>query len=255
MGTTGFLVLIAVFLALNLEDDSTLSKDVDAPGLREEELIELAAETARMNDEVKALQKLPQEDEATLRRSIEALKASVLRLTATSTEELPAAPQAPDREVQIEVEKLLTKIENLKREQEEATRRVADVTTSMTETETQVKDAEARLLQSRDKGNVLRLIPERSDTTKEPVLVLVQQPPWIIQRFDGGAARTAYSIPEMLEVLSPLSPATHYVVFYFKPSGSKHFEGVTNRVRLAGYEIGYDLIPENLQLEFGGEKN
>ncbi|WP_133793738.1 hypothetical protein [Prosthecobacter fusiformis] len=242
--------MIAVFLALNVNDAATLSKDADGVGLNDIELADLAAKNALLNAEVKALQKLPAEDGPALKRAIEALKASVLRLSADTftSESVPLSD--PDREAQIEKQNLLTHIEEIKRAQEETSRRVTDAATQMAEVENQVKEAESRLLKTRDRSNVLRLIPERSDTSKEPVLILVQQPPWIIQRFDGGPSRTAYSIPEMLENLSSFSPATHYLVFYFKPSGAQHFDGVTSRARHWGYEIGYDLIPEEIQLEF-----
>lgn len=242
--------MIAVFLALNLDEKATLTTDTDAPNLKEEELVNLAADIARMSEEVKALQKLPGDDEGTLRRSIEALKASVMRLSADAPADQTPVEGSYDRELQIEKQKLLTQIEELKKSQDENTRRITDLSTEMTDAENQIKDAESRLLQSRDRKNVLKLVPERSDTSKEPVLVLVQQPPWIIQRFDGGSAVSAYSIGEMLEALEPLTPSTHYLVFYFKPSGSLHFKGVTNRARLRGYEIGYDFIPENIQFEF-----
>jgi hypothetical protein len=50
--------------------------------------------------------------------------------------------------------------------------------------------------------------------------------------------------------LRAASPATHYVVFYFKPSGSQHFEMLTKRARAEGYQIGYDVIPEEADIEF-----
>jgi hypothetical protein len=40
------------------------------------------------------------------------------------------------------------------------------------------------------------------------------------------------------------------VVFYFKPSGANHFESLTKRARQEGFEIGYDVIPEDLDVEF-----
>jgi hypothetical protein len=253
-GTSGFLVMIAVFLALNLDDAPTLSTEGDAPDLREAELAELATRIAVLNEEVKALQTRPVEDEASLQRSIETLKASVLRLSSATPSSQEDTSSKFDLEAKIERQKLLTKIENLRRSQAESTRRVADAAMQLAAAEQEEKDADARLMQTRERRHVMKVLPERSDTGKEPVVVMVKQVPWLIQRFDRGDVHTAYSIPELVENLKPLSPASHYLVFFFKPSGAQHFESITSRARLAGYEIGYDLIQEVTELELGKEK-
>ncbi|MEN3940079.1 hypothetical protein WJU23_02215 [Prosthecobacter sp. SYSU 5D2] len=253
-GTTGFLIMIAVFLALNLDDSPTLSTEGDAPDLRESELADLAARIAVLKEEVKGLQTAPVEDEASLQRSIEALKASILRLTSATPSSEEETSTKFDLEAKIERQKLLTKIENLKRSQAESTRRVADAAVQLAAAEQLEKDAQAQLIQTRERRNVMKVLPERSDTGKEPVIVMVKQVPWLIQRFDRGDVHTAYSIQDLLANLKPLSPQTHYLVFFFKPSGAAHFESITNRARQAGYEIGYDLIQEGTEIELSKER-
>jgi hypothetical protein len=87
------------------------------------------------------------------------------------------------------------------------------------------------------------------DTNKEPVLVLVQGSLIRFQRADGVSA-SAGSIPDFVNYLRSITAATHYVVFYFKPSGANHFESLTKRARQEGFEIGYDVIPEDMDVEF-----
>ena len=64
------------------------------------------------------------------------------------------------------------------------------------------------------------------------------------------ASASAGSIPDFVNYLRNVTAATHYVVFYFKPSGANHFESLTRKARQEGFEIGYDVIPEDLDVEF-----
>ena len=154
-----------------------------------------------------------------------------------------------DREAQIEKERHLTKLATLREALEAARQQLQLSAQTLITMEQRTKDAEAQLQQSRDRQNVLRLIPERSDTSKEPILVLVRAETFLVQSFDGSKAQIARSHDALMESLADLSPAKHYVVLYFKPSGAHHFAALTQQVRRAGFEIGYDLIPEILDLE------
>jgi hypothetical protein len=115
--------------------------------------------------------------------------------------------------------------------------------------EKKVIDAQSSLKRKRERKNVLSLIPERSGTKKEPILVLVQSSLIRYQKPDGTPGGSG-SVNELVNYLRQTTPATHYVVFYFKPSGSNHFEMLTKRARQEGYEIGYDVIPEDMEVEF-----
>ncbi len=117
-----------------------------------------------------------------------------------------------------------------------------------------MKKVQSRLQQSYGQQNVLRLIPEKSTSNKEPVLVVIAREGFRIQTFDGTQAQSASSMDGLLQTLTASPPAQHYIVLYFKPSGSLQFDDVTKRMRGAGYEIGYDLIPENIQLETAAPK-
>jgi hypothetical protein len=118
----------------------------------------------------------------------------------------------------------------------------------------QVQDAEnARLAQEALK-NRLSLIPDRTQTDKEPVLIVVQDQTASVQT---TAAREVIQIAtthlkeEMLAALKHFKTTDHFIVFYFKPSGAKHFEAVVSVAKSAGFEVGYNTIPESIQLQLG----
>jgi hypothetical protein len=115
--------------------------------------------------------------------------------------------------------------------------------------EKKIKDAESSLQRVQSRRNVISLVPELSDNKKEPILVLVQASMIRFQRANGQPA-SAGSIPDFVNYLRAATAATHYVVFYFKPSGANHFESLTRIARQEGFEIGYDVIPEGLDVEF-----
>lgn len=252
-GTAGFLIVIAVFLALGLDQVVGVSEDTDPRLISEEDLTPLLAEITRLKAEVSQLQVLPAQDEASLKRMIEDLKTSISQLADETRRSSMVNPRLVesnlDREAQIEKERHLTKLATLREALEAARQQLQLSAQTLITMEQRTKDAEAQLQQSRDRQNVLRLIPERSDTSKEPILVLVRAETFLVQSFDGSKAQIARSHDALMESLADLSPAKHYVVFYFKPSGAHHFTTLTQQVRRAGFEIGYDLIPEILDLE------
>lgn len=252
-GTAGFLIVIAVFLALGLDQVVGVSEDTDPDLVSEEDLTPLLAEITRLKAEVSQLQVLPAQDEASLKRMVEDLKASISQLADETRRSSMVNPRLVesnlDREAQIEKEKHLTQLAILQKAQEAAKQQLQQSAQTLITMEQRTKDAEAQMQRSRDRQNVLRLIPERSDTSKEPILVLVRGNTFVVQSFDGAKAQIARTEAALMESLAVLSPAEHYVVLYFKPSGAHHFAAITQQVRGAGFEIGYDLIPEILELE------
>lgn len=254
-GTTGFLVIITIFLALNLDEVISISSDVDPHSAMAVTLKDTLAEIVKLKQKGVMAELSPNETEETIRRMIEELKRSIERLTPSTqpdatqktTEESPL-----QREVRIEKQKLLTTIESLKKLLPETTEKAAKAESEVAAKESEVKKIQSLLQMSYDQQNVLRLIPEKSTTNKDPVLVVVDKTGFRIQLFDGSKSKSASSLEELMQTLTAYPSAQHYIVLYFKPSGSLQFDEVTRRTRGAGYEIGYDLIPEHIQLEPAG---
>ena len=251
--TVGFLIVLTLFLALNVTEVIPQLHGGEAAPLakREEELRSMQAKVIEMKQEVADLQTRPADDETTLKRMIGQLKTTVAELQQPPRPGLDRDHDATamDRELTLEKQKLLTSLEKIHASIQEADKLAAGTVKELPDLVKKVKDAETSLQRGRDGRNVLILVPERNDTRKEPVLVLVQNSRIQIQRADD-APTSVYSIPEFVEQLRRLSAATHYVVLYFKPSGSNHFEALTTRARQEGFEIGYDVVPEDIELEF-----
>lgn len=254
-GTTGFLVIITIFLALNLDEVISVSSDADPHSALAVTLKDTLAEIVKLKQKGVMAELSPNETEETIRRMIEELKRSIERLTPSTqpdatqktTEETPL-----QREVRIEKQKLLTLIESLKKLLPETTEKAAKAESELAALESEVKRIQSILQMSYDQQNVLRLIPEKSTTNKDPVLVVVDKTGFRIQLFDGSKSKSANSLEELMQTLTAYPSAQNYIVLYFKPSGALQFDEVTRRTRGAGYEIGYDLIPEHIQLEPAG---
>ena len=255
-GTTGVLIVITIFLALNLDEVITLSTDADPAAFTQEMLNGALEEVVALKEQLGRLEELPVEDEATLRRMVENLKASVsdLAVEQEAAKNAPAAEEtALAREVRVERENLTAKLLSLQDEEAAAQSAAAAATRRLAGLETSVKDAENLLQQARDKNNTLRLIPQRSDTSKEPLLVIMQSGRFELRRFDQPTSDTVNSTSALLGLLDKFPPAGHYVVVYCKPSSASSFEETTDAVRSAGFEIGYDLMPEAIDLKFSSQ--
>ncbi|WP_395739195.1 hypothetical protein [Prosthecobacter sp.] len=250
-GTTGFLVIITIFLALNLDEVLSTSSTPDPHAELASALRKTLEEIAQAKRAAPLTELPSNETPETLTRMIAELKLSIERLISASN------PKATERtedsrldiEVRIEKQKLLTTVESLKKLLPDHTKEAADAESKLASLESELKEVESRLAQSYDQKNILRLIPQKSSTNKDPVLVVVEKSAYRILLFDGSKARQISSQDELMQALTAFPPATHYAVIYFKPSGSIQFEDMNKRIRGAGYEIGYDLIPEEIQLE------
>lgn len=253
-GTSGFLIVLALFLALNLDEKLTEGTGAEPYAKREEELRSMLAQIVSEKNKVADYQQRPSDDAATLRRMIGQLTSTIAELDAKPLPGMNRDADATgrDRELRAEKDKLLSRLEKMNASAHEAEKLSSGINKDILDLEKKVIDAQSSLKRKRERKNVLSLIPERSGTKKEPILVLVQSSLIRYQRADGTPGGSG-SVNELVNYLRQTTPATHYVVFYFKPSGSNHFEMLTKRARQEGYEIGYDVIPEDMEVEFSNE--
>lgn len=253
-GTSGFLIALALFLALNLDEKLTEGTAAQPYAKREEELRSMLAQIVSEKDKMADYQQRPSDDAATLRRMIGQLTSTIAELDAKPLPGMNRDADATgrDREIRAEKDKLLSRLEKMNASAHDAEKLSSGINKDILDLEKKVIDAQSSLKRKRERKNVLSLIPERSGTKKEPILVLVQSSLIRYQRADGTPGGSG-SLNELVSYLRQTTPATHYVVFYFKPSGSPYFEMLTKRARQEGYEIGYDVIPEDMEVEFSNE--
>jgi hypothetical protein len=250
-GTSGFLIVLTLFLALNLDEALVEGNHTKPYAKREEDLRSMQSRIVSTRNLVADLQNRPAEDETTLRRMIGQWTSTVAELESALTPGLNKAfdATAMDRELRDTKQKLLTRTEKMNASIHQAELLSSGLNKEVPDLEKKIKDAESSLQRVQSRRNVISLVPELSDNKKEPILVLVQASLIRFQRANGQPA-VAGSIPDFVNYLRATTAATHYVVFYFKPSGANHFESLTRIARQEGFEIGYDVIPEGLDVEF-----
>jgi len=120
--------------------------------------------------------------------------------------------------------------------------------------ERQVGRLQSTLLQLTQRDGQIWLIPDRSATTKEPILVTVG---------GGGAAMDRFNHPEQRRQLEAAGADSafrtylgraksldQYVVFLIRPSGITLFQTLVQSARGMGFEVGYDAIEEDRQIHF-----
>jgi len=256
MSVIGILLVITLMLALHLDPAGALSTDeaplrpeletklqetLDALSALREQIAQLQAASSTNDPSVLAA------ENALLKGQIAALEARRQQLrTAAKTMAGDRAADAARAEVENVRAELTRQTAALAALREQA----ASSQASMVKLEQEVKQREAALLAERDRKNVLRLIPERSKTSKEPVLVIVTGAGLSLQRFDAGEVVTARRTGEFRDTLKQFAKLDQYLVFYFKPSGAGRFEELLEAAKDAGFEIGYDAIPEEFEVEF-----
>jgi hypothetical protein len=141
----------------------------------------------------------------------------------------------------------------LAQRQEEAARSLAE----MKRAEDALRAKEGQLLAEQARKNELWLIPDRSKTSKEPLLAVVSADAVVLQRFDHpekSELRGRGLASKFEGALKGYSNLDQYVVFYFKPSGVDHFEALTQSAKSAGFEIGYDAVGEEIAINFNRAK-
>ena len=128
----------------------------------------------------------------------------------------------------------------------------------MNRTETKVKEAEAELLAAKSFKDKLWLIPDLSQTSKEPLLVTVADRAVRIERFnkptDTVLVSRANPEDEFQTALKRYDPLNFYAVFYVKPSGISVFENLREIAKAANFEIGYDALEENTTIVFSKQE-
>ncbi len=116
-----------------------------------------------------------------------------------------------------------------------------------------LRERESQLLAEQARKNELWLIPERSKTSKEPVLAVVSADAVILQRFDHpekSELRGSGLPAKFGNSLKAYSKLDQYIVFYLKPSGVDLFDALVDSAKSAGFEIGYDAVGEEVTINF-----
>lgn len=257
---SGMLVFITLLLATDLGRPTAAHSPYSK---LEQQLQETLAEQADADAEIERLQQLLATVEAA--PDAEKLESDIAKLRLQLSQEQAketvidgqmansqAAIAARDRALGLT--DLKATIDSTVQEVQSIADKDAKARVEMNGLEQQVLHAQDRLLKLRQLEGQLWLIPDRTITTKEPILVTVAGTGITIDRFDrpdqhaqadsGGASDvfTAY--------LAKVKSTDQYVVFLIKPSGIPLFQSLVQSARDKGFDVGYDALEENQKVHF-----
>ncbi len=119
--------------------------------------------------------------------------------------------------------------------------------------EKQMPGIESKILKYRAREGELWLIPDRTGTTKEPVIAIASGKGLQMERFNQPDQTENYSLAAFSgfkSYLKRIKPENQYVVFLVRPSGIDLFRDLVEVARNAGFEVGFDPLEENRQIHF-----
>lgn len=254
------IITIVMLLALNMGKQGGTSPDEPASADLSTRLRSLLDELSQAGASLRTAQEAgvaANLDPATLKNEIGAMRQELAALQGASRKAAGTLSDAQRNEgasiVWGELEKqkavIAAATKSLAQREEEAARTLAE----MKRIEAEVRAAEAQLLAERARKNELWLIPDKSKTSKEPVLAIVSAEAIVLQRFDQPdktELRGHDLVSSFRKALTGFAKLDQYIVFYFKPSGVDHFEKLTDLTKNAGFEIGYDTVGEEMAINF-----
>ena len=259
---SGMLVFITLLLATDLGrpvKGLTHSPHTEV----EQQLQETLAEQADASAEIERLQQLLaaaetapdaeklESDIAKLRLELsqEQIKEAALNGQMANSQ---AAVSARDRVLGLT--DLKATIDGIIQEVQSIAEKNAEARDEMNGLEQQVAHAQSQLSKLRQREGQLWLIPDRTITTKEPILVTVDSSGIAIERFDrpdqGKQADADDASVTFASYLSKAKSTDQYIVFLIKPSGIALFQPLVQSARDMGFDVGYDALEENRQVHF-----
>ena len=120
--------------------------------------------------------------------------------------------------------------------------------------ENQITNVQSKIVKLRSREGQLWLIPDRSSTAKEPLLVIVSgsgarierfNQPDLTRQFDKSGAHAGFE-----SSLRGVNSGNYYFVFLIRPSGIGMFKDLVQVARLAGFEVGFDALEEDKEIHF-----
>jgi hypothetical protein len=145
-------------------------------------------------------------------------------------------------------------IQRLVRESESIAQKDATARGEMEKLDQQVALQQSKLLKLREREGQLWLIPDKSSTTKEPILVTVAGAGVTIEHFDHPDQRKqldkAGVNTDFQSYLREAKALDQYVVFLVRPSGIETFQDLVKSARDLGFDVGFDALEEDRQIHF-----
>ena len=259
---SGMLIFITLLLATDL-GRPTDHRSQAANSEMEQRLQEMLSQQAEVDIQNHRLQSLLAAAETA--PAAEKLESDITRLSAqlagekkqhaAVAEQLAASQTAIEaRDRTLGLTDLKAQIQRENQEVETLVRQVVKAREEMAGLEQRVANVQSKVLKLREREGKLWLIPDKSSTTKEPILATLSRSGAKVERFDHpdqarefskSSARTEFD-----SYLGEAKPLDQYVVFLVRPSGIELFEGLVKLAREKGFEVGFDALEEDREIHF-----
>ena len=259
---SGMLIFITLLLATDL-GRPTDSRSQAANVQVQQQLDETLSQQVEVDSNNRNLQQLLTAAETA--PASEKLEADITRLRAQLAEEkkkhvgvaeqLAASQSAVEaRDRTLGLTALKTQIQQVIQEVESLARQEAQVRQEMAVLDQRVAGVQSKLLTLRQWEGKLWLIPDRSSTTKEPILAVVSGAGVKVQQFDHPNQAREFGgssvLSEFASYLGESKALDQYFVFMVKPSGIALFGRLVKSARDKGFEVGFDAVEEDKNIYF-----
>jgi hypothetical protein len=259
---SGMLIFITLLLATDL-GRPTDTRSAAAGAEFEHRLQESLSEQAQVDAENRRLQELLaaanaapdlEKLQADIARLRSQLSAELAKQSAVAGEVTDAQAAITARDKTLGLVDLKATIQQTLQEAETIVRQAATAQSEMDKLEHQASRFQAQLLKLRARDGQLWIIPEKSATSKEPILVTVGETGATIERFDHPEQRRpldkAGADSGLRSFLRGAKALNQYVVFLVRPSGIGLFKDLVKSAREMGFEVGFDALDEGSQVHF-----
>lgn len=259
---TGILILIVILQIIQV---------TSAPSKETESKAATAAQHAELQKVLKELDEAEAED-ATLREKIrESGQQNQLDNSPVSTSEMEGEVSRDKQELQglqndIIKEKLTEQgrdasvglsqdeqnLENTEQGSKIAQDKVVALQQETKDKQSEIQSLQIRLKNAEELQKRLYLIPDETQTSKEPVVAVVSKNGIEFSRFnhptDSKAVTDVSNDDAMGQAIGSYSSQDQYFVFYIKPSGVAVFEKLYQIAQQKGFDVGFDAIEEAQQI-------
>ena len=260
---SGMLIFITLLLATDLGRPSKKSRSEAADRELQQQLDESLDQQLETDAKNRQLQVLLAAAEAA--PALDKIGADVANLRSRLTEEQKkqsaitaqmskSASALQARDSALGLTDLKATIRRTTQEAEYIARQEATARKEMEGLEQELSAVQTRLLKLRERDGKIWLIPDKSNTTKEPILVTVARISATAEAFDHpekrqqwDATRAQSSLEGYLRNANALN---QYVVLLVRPSGIQLFQELLKSARNKGFEVGFDALEENQDVHF-----
>ena len=135
---------------------------------------------------------------------------------------------------------------------------ISELERSNVELEGKVRAAESSLIALKRDKDMIWVLPEDSQTAKEPLIISVLTDSFVLEELDSRetkrVTRTSNVQSDIANLLQGFGAIDHYAVLYFRPSTLPDFETVKIAVSEGeGFEVGYDVVEDGKTVSFASK--